>query len=1001
MKVEHKRLKDECCTLKFNEIDAEESAQVISDGGATRSCFVLTKPGVPITFQCTTHLPENTEEFIEVVVDGVSRSMATVRKGQGKKHFYKTKFDKVLSYRFEGGKKKGLKICDNIKTTPGAPASAVSTIEVQHWRKYPENSETAASGVQSAKERAPKYDQVPRWSDREQTFSDDIPHEYSIQFTGDGKSSKTLKDRIAEDKDDFKHFRTYKFRYINVCYLDLVSPDQFQKLGGATPSAKQSSPQVVVPVKDKSQEKQSKETAENDRKVSKFVKSNEKESGESSKTTLEKSEKSKAEESPSAQTGENKTPSEPTTNGKPESLDAVKAARKVSETTSSSKPATEGKPGERATTIDLRSQSPDFGGWPSDDEDAELVPDQVLSPSPLPEKDEEIEENAVGHTELPAEKQFTVLEEGQDVLEDYHATVEELIQEDQEAANSFKPIALEDMDIDAEMEEGEVAPVPALVSKKRSVVYGFPGGPADKCRARDDAMRSSADPMEGVQSTRSSTPVDEDKGDKGAESTDAKNSLMTPPPSTQKLVESIEVPVSSTPLNNLQSPTRALSPLRNVHPISEEDGASAVTAIRNPARRFSFENGMNLIQRVEEGAREGNIGNLNSLDLNVPESRFARIPRTSGNRRPAGKGMSASPAPENIPAHIRQQSSKESLQALFHLESVPVPRTEKVVLVEDEYVIPKLSKQDALSAKPVPNRENGVVPRIDSPKDNNIDVEKLIGAIDPSKQKDAPTKKPIGEKAGISRPLLSEAGVLFEKNDHVVPKTQDSFLRAHKKRQEQERLSVSTQLVPVRTPSPTALTPTIPPRPQKVTAPRPSTPPTPSPAPRSRPSDFSVKQSIEKPSKHAKQPSAVTNPVEQLSNPSSSKPTPAIAQPKPSKPNGVAQGVSTSATNTSTSKNKKRKANGEGINGIDGRAAKKVATSTSTSTAANKAETDLNQAKRAALARLEKAKKVREDLDKKEALLEEIKGIEEEAARIEGENEVKKENMEKFGDMSV
>ncbi|CAG8957941.1 hypothetical protein HYFRA_00000283 [Hymenoscyphus fraxineus] len=985
MKVEHKGLKDECCTLQFNEIGAEESAQVISDGGATHSCFVLTKPGVPITLQCTTHLPEGIEEFIELVVDGVSRSMTTVRPAKEKKPFYNTIIDKVLSYRFEGGKKKGLKSCgmeaqlrnDNIKTTPGAPASAVSTIEVQHWRKYPENSETAASGDQPAKERAPKYDQVPRWSDREQTFSDDIPHEYSIQFTGDGKALKPLKDRIAEDKDDFKHFRTYKFH--------LVSPEQFQKLGGAIPSAKQSSPQVVVPVKNKSQEKQSKETAENDKKVPKFVQSIEEESGESSKTTSGKSEKEKAEKLPSAQTSENKTPSE---------------------TTDSSKPATEGKSGERVTTIDLRSQSPDFGGCPSenDDDDAEPVPDQVLSPSPFPEKDEEIEENADGHTEILAEKQSTVPEGSQDVLKDYHATVEELIREDQEATNSFEPIPLKDIDVEAEMEEGEVVLVPAPASKKRSVVYGFPGGPADKLRARDDAMRSSTDPMEGVQFTRSSTPVDEEMGVvKGVESIDTKNSLMTPPPSTQKLVESIEVPVSPTSFNNLQSPTRALSPLRNVHQILEEDGASAVTAIRNPARRFSFENGMDLIQRVEDGAREGNVGNLNSLDLNVPESRFARIPRTGGNRRPAGKGMSASPAPENIPEHIRQQSSKESLQALFHLESLPAPRTEKVVPVEDEYVVQELSKQDAQSAKPVLNRENGVVPRIESPKDNNIDAEMLVGAIDPPKQKEAQTKKPIGEKAGFSRPLLSDVGVLFEKNDHVVPKTQDSHLRAHKKRQEQDRLSVSTQLVPVRTPSPTVLTPTIPPRPQKVTAPRPATPPTPSPAPRSRPSDFSVKQSIEKPSKHTKQPSVVTTPVEQLSNPSSSKPTPAIAPPKPSKPNGVAQGVSTSAasTSTSTSKSKKRKANSDKINGVDGRAAKKVATSPSTSTAANKAETDLNQAKRAALARLEKAKKLREDLDKKEALLEEIKGIEEEAARIEGENKVKKENIEKFGDMSV
>lgn len=67
-----------------------------------------------------------------------------------------------------------------VESKAGAPETSVSTIDVQHWRKNPEGSESSNQHLQGAK-RAPLYDKFPRWTDLEQSFPDDTPHEYAIE----------------------------------------------------------------------------------------------------------------------------------------------------------------------------------------------------------------------------------------------------------------------------------------------------------------------------------------------------------------------------------------------------------------------------------------------------------------------------------------------------------------------------------------------------------------------------------------------------------------------------------------------------------------------------------------------------------------------------------------------------------------------------------------------------------------------------------------------------
>lgn len=106
-----KGVKDESCILRFADVDSEESNQITWEGGTTYSCQILTKPGVPITLHSSINLGDGVEESLDYVIDGVLRASTPLRKSLGKKYSYKTKVGKVLAYRFEGGKKKGLKTC--------------------------------------------------------------------------------------------------------------------------------------------------------------------------------------------------------------------------------------------------------------------------------------------------------------------------------------------------------------------------------------------------------------------------------------------------------------------------------------------------------------------------------------------------------------------------------------------------------------------------------------------------------------------------------------------------------------------------------------------------------------------------------------------------------------------------------------------------------------------------------------------------------------------------
>jgi hypothetical protein len=96
--------------LQLNENDAKEF-EIPADGNKF-SCYVLTKPGHVLTARSAVNLASDVEEFVDLVVDGVLRATSAIKKGaeKGKKAtVHKPSFEKVLFYRYENGKKKGLK----------------------------------------------------------------------------------------------------------------------------------------------------------------------------------------------------------------------------------------------------------------------------------------------------------------------------------------------------------------------------------------------------------------------------------------------------------------------------------------------------------------------------------------------------------------------------------------------------------------------------------------------------------------------------------------------------------------------------------------------------------------------------------------------------------------------------------------------------------------------------------------------------------------------------
>jgi len=94
--------------LFLNEKDAQEF-NIPADGNKF-GCYVLTAPKDILSVRTAITLADGVEEFVDCVVDGVLRATSQIKKGKGKKTTDKTVFDKVLFYRFENGRKRGLKM---------------------------------------------------------------------------------------------------------------------------------------------------------------------------------------------------------------------------------------------------------------------------------------------------------------------------------------------------------------------------------------------------------------------------------------------------------------------------------------------------------------------------------------------------------------------------------------------------------------------------------------------------------------------------------------------------------------------------------------------------------------------------------------------------------------------------------------------------------------------------------------------------------------------------
>lgn len=96
--------------LQVDGADAQEF-ELPADGNKF-GCYVLTKPGDALIARSAVNLEFDVEEFVDVVVDGVLRATSVIKKGVGKVKkptIHKPVFEKVLFYRYDNGKKKGLK----------------------------------------------------------------------------------------------------------------------------------------------------------------------------------------------------------------------------------------------------------------------------------------------------------------------------------------------------------------------------------------------------------------------------------------------------------------------------------------------------------------------------------------------------------------------------------------------------------------------------------------------------------------------------------------------------------------------------------------------------------------------------------------------------------------------------------------------------------------------------------------------------------------------------
>ncbi|KAG9239677.1 hypothetical protein BJ875DRAFT_479108 [Amylocarpus encephaloides] len=218
--------------LSLNKADIKEFRTRILE--LKHECYVLAAPGDLISLAFYAKLEEDDEEFVDLVIDGILRSTSAVKKGNpiAAKKKQKTVLKSALFYRFEAGKKKGLKysaleVLPLRQPTKGLAhneslAITVGTIEVQIWRKYanfPSSESSAPVNV-----RAPTYEQVHRWVDFGKPLVKEVPQDYEIGISREGTGShSTLKTRLAENREGFH-------RYGSACFR-LASQASLQKIG--------------------------------------------------------------------------------------------------------------------------------------------------------------------------------------------------------------------------------------------------------------------------------------------------------------------------------------------------------------------------------------------------------------------------------------------------------------------------------------------------------------------------------------------------------------------------------------------------------------------------------------------------------------------------------------------------------------------------------------------------------------------------------------------------
>ncbi|RDL41191.1 uncharacterized protein BP5553_01170 [Venustampulla echinocandica] len=198
-----------------------------AQNGNKASCYVPVSEGDIVAARSTTTLAANAEEFTDLIVDGILRATSTIKVGRGAKGNHNVTFDRALFYRYHREKQRGLKLARmqiqtrNIKQDlamiPGQLPSAVSTIELQHWRKYADQPSTSTATTTDAgpnpDSRAPNLEQYPRWSDLNLHMPTNEPSTFEVGFTDNNNNpTKSNKDRLLEERLGFKLFNTFTFR---------------------------------------------------------------------------------------------------------------------------------------------------------------------------------------------------------------------------------------------------------------------------------------------------------------------------------------------------------------------------------------------------------------------------------------------------------------------------------------------------------------------------------------------------------------------------------------------------------------------------------------------------------------------------------------------------------------------------------------------------------------------------------------------------------------------